>query len=131
MAWYLIKGYDNIFNGSHGMIKSEIVNCNDDQEAVEWAYALAQEVVEDYSAIYNFLEEDVKEICIDEGINYEEDGPAVDDIRDGIYEEDYKIEVGLLDETLLPDIIIDSDVLEDMYWEDEEKFEKLYVLKWI
>ena len=129
MALYLIKGYDGIYQGLHGMENFDIVDCGSDADAVDWALDLAQGVVESYVEIYDTLEMCVKDECEAEGIDYESNSSEVDEIRDEIYREDYVIEVGLLDENELPDLDIDE--LTDLYWNDSKEFEKLYVLRWI
>lgn len=129
MALYLIKGYDNIYQGLHGMENFDIVECRSEADAIDWALDLAQGVVESYVEIYDSLETCVKYECEAADIDYESDNSEVDEIRDEIYREDYVIEVGLLDENTLP--TLDLDELNDLYWNDHEEFEKLYVLRWI
>lgn len=129
MALYLIKGYDGIYGGLHGMQDFDIVECREKEDAIDWALELAADVVASYSEIYDSLEEDVKEECEAEGIDYESNSSRVDEIREEIYNEDYEIEVGLLDENELP--TFDLDELSSLYWNDQDEFEKLYVLRWI
>lgn len=129
MALYLIKGYDGIYKGLHGMENFDIVECRSEADAIDWALDLAADVVANYAEIYDSLEETIKEECEAEGIDYESNESRVDEIRDEIYREDYVIEVGLLDENALP--TLDPDELNDLYWNDHEEFEKLYVLRWI
>ena len=129
MALYLIKGYDSIYRGLHGMQEFDIVECREDADAIDWALELAADVVASYGEIYDSLEEDVREECEAEGIDYESNDSSVDEIREEIYREDYEMEVGLLDENELP--TLDLDELNDLYWNDSNEFEKLYVLRWI
>lgn len=129
MAFYLVKGCDRIYGGLHGMRGFDIGECREEADAIDWALDLAADVVASYSEIYDSLEEDVREECEAEGIDYESNGSKVDEIREEIYSEDYEIEVGLLDENELP--TFDLDELSDLYWNDPDEFEKLYVLRWI
>lgn len=129
MALYLIKGYDSIYRGLHGMQAFDIVECREDADATDWALELAADVVASYGEIYDSLEENVREECEAEGIDYESNDSRVDEIREEIYREDYEIEVGLLDENELS--TLDFDELSDLYWNDPDEFEKLYVLRWI
>ena len=129
MALYLIKGYDSIYSGLHGIQEFDIVEGRKDADAIDWALELAADVVASYSEVYDSLEEDVREECEAEGIDYESNSSNVDEIREEIYREDYEIEVGLLDENELP--TFDLDELSDLYWNDPDEFEKLYVLRWI
>lgn len=129
MALYLIKGYDNIYKGLHGLEDFRIVDCEKDADATDWALDLAADVVASYSEIYDSLEENIREECEAEGIDYESNNSRVDEIREEVYMEDYRIEVGLLDKSILP--TLDLDELNDLYWNDNDEFEKLYVLRWI
>ena len=129
MALYLIKGYDSIYSGRHGMQDFDIVECREEADAIDWALDLAADVVASYGEIYDSLEEDVREECETEGVDYESNDSRVDEIREEIYREDYETEVGLLDENELP--TFDLDELSDLYWNDPDEFEKLYVLRWI
>ena len=129
MALYLVKGCDRIYGGLHGMQDFDIVECREDSDAIDWALELAADVVASYGEIYDSLEEDVREECEAEGIDYESNDSRVDEIREEIYSEDYEFEVGLLDENELP--TFDLDELSDLYWNDPDEFKKLYVLRWI
>lgn len=129
MALYLIKGYDSIYRGLHGMQAFDIVECREDEHAIDWALELAADVVASYGEIYDSLEENIREECEAEGIDYESNDSRVDEIREEIYREDYEFEVGLLDENELP--TFDLDELNDLYWNDSDEFERLYVLRWI
>ena len=57
---YYIKGYDQIYCGLHGMETSRIVECESDDEAIDWGRDLSQDVIESYYNIYEELEEEVK-----------------------------------------------------------------------
>ena len=124
---YYIKGYDQIYCGLHGMETSRIIECENDDEAIDWGRDLSQDVIESYSNIYEELEEEVLHRCAVEGICYKDDGPIVDNIRDEVYQEDLAYEVDLLDSNELPSFDIDE--LEDLLWEmGDVEFRKKFTL---
>lgn len=46
--YYFIYAYPDMYGGRHGMYNSELVECNDFEEACECGYELAYETVESY-----------------------------------------------------------------------------------
>ena len=134
MAYYLIYGCDQIYGGLHGMEQYEVVCCENDEEALEWARELSQWVIESYSNISDDLEETVQAICESEGIPYDGTSSEEDEIREQIYEEDMDYCAALLDKQKLPEaaffdeLQIYNDLLEEL---GKEEFERLYVLKYV
>ncbi|MBQ2177029.1 MAG: hypothetical protein II453_18920, partial [Alphaproteobacteria bacterium] len=72
MNLYYIRANDQIYGGLYGMEETEIVLCNDDNEAIDWAEDLSYQVMESYSDIYETLEERVVKICAENRICYKD-----------------------------------------------------------
>lgn len=131
MALYLIKGYDNLYNALHGMERSEIIECSNHDEAVDFALDLSYNVIQDYAEIYDSLEENIQEICENEGILYGNDTEEEDRIREEVFHEDAMYEVYLLDMNVIEDRKLTIDDLEDFLYYDEETFKKHFVYEQI
>lgn len=131
MALYLIKGYDNLYNALHGMERSEIIECSNHDEAIDFAQDLSYDVIQDYTEIYDSLEETVQEICENEGIPYGNDTEEEDRIREEVFHEDAMYEVYLLDMNVIEDRKLTIDDLEDFLYYDEETFKKHFVYEQI
>ena len=131
MALYLIKGYDNLYNALHGMERSEIIECNNHDEAIDFALDLSYDVIQDYAEIYDSLEENVQEICENEGIPYGNNTEEEDCIREEVFREDAMYEVYLLDMNVIEDRKLTIDDLEDFLYYDEETFKKNFVYEQI
>ena len=128
MNLYYIRANDQIYGGLYGMEETEIVLCNDDNEAIDWAEDLSYRVMESYSDIYETLEERVAEICAEKRICYKDEGPMVEKIRDDVYRANLNYFIDRLDPNWLPSEDIDE--LEDLLWEiGDEEFIKRYSLK--
>lgn len=126
--FYYIYGCDQIYGGLHGMYKSGIASCADDDEAIEWARDFSQDVIESYNEIYNDLEDQIFDVCELNKINYKDDGPDVANIRDQIYEEDMDYFAVLLNGNELPSDDIDE--LNDLLWEiGDDEFLQKYSLR--
>lgn len=131
MALYFIKGYDNLYNALHGMERSEIIECSNHDEAIDFAQDLSYDVIQDYAEIYDFLEENVQEICENEGIIYGNNTEEEDRIREEVFREDAMCEVYLLDMNVIEDRKLTIDDLEDFLYYDEETFKKHFVYEQI
>lgn len=128
MKFYYVYGCDKIYNGMYGMNQSGIFLCRDHEDAIEWGQQLAYDVMDSYSEITDSLENRVLEICESNGINYEDDGLEVQEIRSEVYEENAYYEVDLLNEDLLPSD--DVDELGDLLCElGDVEFRKRYFLR--
>ena len=93
-----------------------------DARGLEMSY----EVIGDYDNIADALEDDVKDQCEWENIDYEEGGEEVDDIRDEVYGEDTAWDIHQLDESKLP--TLDFNKLEDMFYNNPDEFLEKYAI---
>ena len=123
MAIWAIKGYDEFYGGLHGMIAYEIFE-GTEEEADARGLEMSYEVINDYEAITDALEEDVKDQCEWENIDYDEGGEEVDNIRDEVYGEDTGWNIYRLDENKLP--TSDFNKLEDMFYNNPDEFLREY-----
>lgn len=123
MAIWAIKGYDEFYGGLHGMIEYEIFE-GTEEEANARGLEMSYEVINDYAAITDALEEDVKDQCEWENIDYDEGGEEVDNIRDEVYGEDTGWNIYRLDENKLP--TSDFKKLEDMFYNSPDEFLREY-----
>lgn len=131
MALYLIKGYDNLYSALHGMERSEIIECSNHDEAIDFAQDLSYDVIQDYAEIYDSLEETVQEICENEGIIYGNNTEEENRIREKVFREDAMYEVYLLDMNVIENRKLTIDDLEDFLYYDEETFKKHFVYEQI
>lgn len=125
MKLWAVWGYDDIYGGLHGMKEVEIYE-GTENEAIEYARELADSVISSYSAIYDALEDSVREYCEDEGIEMGIGSEEEDDIREEFYNDDMVYGCIELDITKLP--TLDIEELEKMYYNDEDGFIKTYGL---
>lgn len=125
MAIWAIKGYDNFYGGLHGMIAYEIFE-GTEKEADARGLDISYEVIDDYNAITDTLEDDVKFHCEREDLDYDEGGEEVDDIRAEIYGEDTAWDIYQLDKNKLP--TLDFNELENMFYNNPDEFLEEYAI---
>lgn len=125
MKLWAVWGYDDIYGGLHGMKEVEIYE-GTENEAIEYARELADSVISSYSAIYDALEDSVREYCEDEGIEMGIGSEEEDDIREEFYNDDMVYGCIELDITKLP--TLDIEELKKMYYNDEDGFIEAYRL---
>lgn len=125
MKLWAVWGYDDIYGGLHGMKEIEIYE-GTENEAIEYARELADNVICSYSDIYDTLEDSVREYCEDEGIEMGVGSEEEDDIREEIYNDDMVYGCIELDVNKLP--TLDIEELEKMYYNDEDDFIETYRL---
>lgn len=123
MAIWAIRAYDELYGGLHGMERYDIIE-GTEKEADECGREMSYEVIESYMDIYNSLEDNVREYCEAEGLDYDEDGEEVENIREEIYGEDTAWDVHVLDWTKLP--TLDFNKLNNMFYNNPDEFLKLY-----
>lgn len=119
--YYAIEGFDNIYQGLHGMIEREVF-FGTFQEAMDVMRELSQEVMGSYNEIEENLEETVREICDDEEIDYMSD--EADEIRGNVWEENIDGNIYKLKTEELP--TKDIEVLSESFWNDPEDFLEKY-----
>ena len=127
MKIYAIWGHDVIYGGLHGMEYTDIIETEDDLDALASAELLAWDVVESFSFIQNTLEEEVEEALME--LSEEEKEEKEEEIRSEIYREDLEWGAIELDKDLLP--TLDLNILDDMYYNDKEGFTKEFALRYI
>lgn len=108
MAFYYVCGQDQIYGGLHGM-KYESIAEGNEQDAIDMARELAEDVISSFSGIGDSLEEEISDVCSRYYIDYEnsstwseDDCDRIEEIREEIYEEDLDYFFIKLDETKLP-----------------------------
>ena len=62
---YAIHAYESYFQGLHGVESFEVIEARSDKEAEQYAYEMAQNVVDDYSYIWE-SDYDEDEDCFEE-----------------------------------------------------------------
>lgn len=128
--FWAIKGFDNYFEGMYGMIEYEIFK-GTEFEAENEGMRLSYEVISSYSAIDEYIEEEVRSECEFNGIDYDydDDGEAseVDSIRSQFTSEDTAWTCTKLDESKLP--TLDMVKLDRMFYDDPDEFLEKYTLK--
>ena len=107
------------------MIEYEIFEGTEEQANAR-GLEMSYEVINDYEAITDALEEDVKDQCEWENIDYDEGGEEVDNIRDEVYGEDTGWNIYQLDKNKLP--TLDFKKLEDMFYNSPDEFLEEYAI---
>ena len=106
--FYYVCGQDQIYKGLHGLMYDAIVE-GSEEDAIEAAIELADDVIESYSCITNLLEDDIAELCEKQNIDYKdyfswttEQEEIIEEIRTDVYEQDRDFFIVLLDKEKLP-----------------------------
>lgn len=93
MAYYVIYGADQIYEGRGGRHKYELIEANLYKEAEEAASELSRDVIESFQSIINDLEDELADWCDQAAVRYPDGGDAIVDMRDELYSEDVLYEV--------------------------------------
>lgn len=125
MAIWAIKGYDNFYGGLHGMISYDIIE-GTKEEADECGLEMSNEVIESYMDIYNSLEDNIREYCEAEGLDYDENGEEVENIREEVYGGDTAWNIHELDKAKLPTLNFNK--LNNMFYNNPDEFLELYAI---
>ena len=126
--FWAIKGWDVYFEGMNGMIEYEIFK-GTESEAEDEGMELSYRIISSYSAIDEYIEEEVRSECEFNGIDYDDEDVAgeVDSIRFQITAEDTAWVCTKLDESKLP--TLDMVKLDRMLYDDPNEFLEKYALK--
>ena len=125
MAIWAIKSYDNFYGGLHGMINYEIFE-GTEKEADECGLEMSYEVIESYHNIYDSLEDSIREYCEEEGLDYDENGEEVENIREEVYGEDTAWDIHQLNESKLPTLNFNE--LNNMFYNNPDEFLEKYAI---
>lgn len=116
MATWVIIAFDQSYGGLHGMCTKAIFE-GTEKEAEEYAEELSIEIIQDYSDIYDTIENDIQDYLETESIDpYSNEA---DEIRNEFYNDDIAYELYELDETLINCGIGE---LEEEFYNDEDAF---------
>lgn len=116
MATWAIIAFDELYGGLHGMCTKKVVE-GTEEEAKEYAEELSMEIIQDYSAIYDTIENDIQDYLETESIDpYSNEA---DEIRNEFYNDDIAYELYELDETLINCGIGE---LEEEFYNDKDAF---------
>ena len=126
MRLWAVWGCDQIYGGLHGIESTAVIEGTED-DACEYAETLSREVIESYSLIQDYLEEDVRETCEFNDVDYNEDGEDVWFIRNEVYGEDMEYGYIELDVNKLP--TLDIEELDKMYYNYRDEFTDKYGIK--
>ena len=121
MAYYVIYGADKFYGGSNGCRKYDLISAKDYLEAEECAKELSEEVIDEYSDIHEVLQDQVTEAAIDEDIDSQCGGQALEDLRQEIYDADRLYDVWELNPTNLT-----LDILKGKLRKDPSEFIEEY-----
>ena len=84
------------------------------------------EIINDYECITDVLEDDVKDQCEWENIDYDEGGEEVDNIRNEVYGGDTAWDIHQLNDSKLP--TLDFNKLENMFYNNPDEFLEEYAI---
>ena len=80
MNIYLIHAYEGKYSGLHGMEDYDIIEADNEREVNDLGYSMSIEVMESYSEIGEWLEDEAAESGYDDGtVEYEQ---VLDDVYD-------------------------------------------------
>lgn len=126
MAIWAIKGYDDYYDGLHGMAEYEIFE-GTEEEANARGLEMSYEVIEGYSEIEEALEDNIEdELSYYDFENDDEEEATRDFIRNRTYNQDTAWDVYQLDKSKLP--TLDFNELENMFYNDSDDFLKKYAI---
>ena len=128
MAIWAIKGYDEIFEGLHGVVEYEIFE-GSASEAENVGRNMSESVINSYPDVYEQLEDAVEDQFdfYDYDCEDENEAQAVkDQIREELYSQDMAWETYELDPNKLP--TKDWKILIRMFTDDEDDFLKKYAI---
>ena len=123
MKLFAIYGQDEMYQGSHGMIETEICEAESEKEALTYAKELSYNVIESYSCIQEELELEWQDACDFDNIE-DLDSDAARELREEIFSQDLDYGCYELDKEKLP--TLDERELERMLYDDFENFVKKY-----
>ena len=126
MGIFAVWGEDAIYGGIHGMYEYEVIDAKTETEAAFYARTLSESVICSYQEIENELEEQIKEICEEEDIEYGTETIEESNIRENIYDMDLQYGCVELDISKLPTFNLTK--LTDMFYNEDELFIKEYKL---
>ena len=126
MGIFAVWGEDAIYGGIHGMYEYEVIDAKTETEAAFYARTLSENVICSYQEIENELEEQIKEICEEEDIEYGTETIEESNIRENIYDMDLQYGCVELDISKLPTFELTK--LTDMFYNEDELFIKKYKL---
>lgn len=121
MPLYVIYGADKFYGGSNGFRKYDLISAKDYLEAEDCAKELSEEVIDEYSDIHEVLQDQVTDAAIDEGIDPQCGGQALEDLRQEIYDADRLYDVWELNPTNLT-----LDILKGKLRKDPSEFIEEY-----
>lgn len=116
MATWVIIAFDQIYGGLHGMYTEAIFE-GTEKEAKEYAEELSMEVINDYSEIYDQIEQDLEEYLDAYSIDANDEEGI--ETRRFVYHDDIAYELYELDETLINCGIGE---LEEEFYNDKDAF---------
>ena len=126
MKLWAVWGKDALYNGMYGMYDYEVIDVKNETEAIIYARTLSEGVICSYREIEDELEEQIKEICEEEDIEYGEGGIEEGNIRTNIYDMDLDYGCVELDISKLPTFNLTG--LTNMFYNEAELFIKEYEL---
>ena len=89
MKIYAVWGQDQIYGGLHGMREIDVIEASNENEALDYARGLSENVISSYSNIYEQLEAEIESECefeeIEYGENTEEEAGLFDNQPDLLY----------------------------------------------
>ena len=128
MAIWAIKGYEELYEGLHGVVEYEIFE-GTFSEAEEVGREMSESVINSYPDVYEQLEDDVEGQFdfYDYDCEDDNDEQAVkDQIRDEIYSQDMAWETYELNQDKLP--TRDKNILIRMFRDEEDEFLEKYAI---
>lgn len=117
MGIFAVWGQDLLYEGMYGMYQREVIDAKNETEAISYARSLSENVICSYQEIEDELEEQIKEICEKNDIEYGTGTIEEGDIRTNIYDTDLNYGCVELDINKLPTFTLTK--LTDMFYEDE------------
>lgn len=128
MTIWAIKGYEELYEGLHGVVEYEIFG-GSASEAENIGRNMSESVINSYPDVYEQLEDAVEDQFNFYDYDYEDENEAEavkDHIRNDIYSQDMAWETYELNQDKLP--TKDKNILIRMFTDDEDDFLEKYAI---
>ena len=119
---YAIYAAEQMYGGLHGMCSREVIDCVNEEEAINYATERSIDIIQSYSEIYETLDEEVKN-CITDDMAEDE----IEELYNDSYYEDTEWNIWKIDENKAKDI--STRELDKMYYHEDELFIDKYCIK--
>lgn len=121
---YLIYAADAMYGGLHGLYNYEVWDCKDSNEAYLIGEENSYDIISSYSAIYEQLDSDIRDIIDESEHPMSEDD--IEELTRDVYKDDLEYEIYKINENLVKEENLTIEDLETIANNDPEYFLEYY-----